>query len=506
MSVPTSPLVTDLYQLTMVQGYREAGLRDREACFDLFFREHPFQGGFSVAAGLEEALLFLESMRFTEEDLAYLDSVGLFRREFLDDLREFRFTGEIHAVPEGSLVFPMEPILRVQGRLDECQLVESVLLNIVNFQSLIATKAARICQEAAPRPVLEFGLRRAQGIDGALTASRAAYIGGCAATSNLQAGRTYGIPVAGTHAHSWVMAFDDELESFRAFARVYPAHTILLVDTYDTLRSGVPNAIRVAREMRERGEALRGIRLDSGDLAYLSVEARRMLDEAGFPEVEITCSSDLDEYIIHDMKSQGARIDSFGVGTNLVTAKGDPAFNGVYKMAAIRRNGQPWEMRLKISEARRKSTLPGVKQVWRLYNGRGEMAADWIELVDSEPIDFSRGVWGYHPVLPYQKTLYDGITRAEPRLVRVFREGRRSLDSPPLSEVRSRLRRELDAFHPTMRRLLNPHVYKVSVGPDLEQAALRLREESGAEAPASRPVQPQPGNEPDRPGRGTGSR
>lgn len=481
MTAPATPLFTDLYQLTMMQGYRSTGLHRKEACFDLFFRHHPFRGGYSIAAGLEDALTFLETARFDGSDLDYLRSLGLFAVEFLDGLRAFGFSGTVHAVMEGTVVFPNAPVLRVEGPMDECQLVESSLLNIVNFQSLIATKAARVCQEVGGENVMEFGLRRAQGPDGALTASRAAYIGGCASTSNVLAGKVHGIPVGGTHAHSWVMAFDSELEAFRAFARIYPRDTVLLTDTYDTLRSGVPNAIRVALEMRERGESLKGIRLDSGDLAYLSIEARRMLDEAGLDGVKIVCSGDLDEHILHDMKAQGARIDLYGVGTNLATAQGDPAFPGVYKMAALRDPGGPWEMKLKIADGRKKSTLPGVKQVWRLHDASGEMMADWIELEDAAPADgaadFTKGVVGHHPVLTYQKKRYDGIAAAVPLLEPVFKGGRRLGPPRSLGESRERVRAQLAGLHPTMRRLLNPHIYKVSIGPRLMQETDRLRSE-----------------------------
>jgi len=479
MSVPRSPLVTDFYQLTMVQGYRRAGMHEYRACFDLFFREHPFGGGFTVFAGLDEALRFLETLRFGEDDLAYLAEQDVFSASFLDELRALRFTGDVHAVPEGTLVFPFEPLLRITAPLDEAQLVESTLLNIVNFQTLIATKAARICQEAGWENVMEFGLRRAQGQDGARTAVRAAYIGGCTATSNVDAGREYGVPVSGTHAHSWVMAFPDELTAFREYVASYPEGAILLVDAIDTLASGVPNAITVAREMESRGQRLFGVRLDSGDLAYLSIETRRRLDEAGLDYVKIVASSDLDERIIHDFKSQGARIDLYGVGTKLVTADGDPALTGVYKLAAVKPPGEPWRNRLKISEGGKKATLPGLKIVWRLYRESGEMMADWIELEGPEP-EFADGVWGYHPMLEYEKKLYRDVARAENLLRPVFRDGKPIEASPPLGAIRDRVRAQLETLHPTMRRLLNPHLYKVSIGPRLLEERRRLREEATA--------------------------
>jgi len=478
MTVPSSPLVTDLYQLTMIQGYWLAGIHRREACFDYFFRHQPFGSGYTVFAGLEDTLRFLEGLRFAGPELDYLRSLDLFRPELIEHLRALRFTGQVHAVPEGSLIFPIEPVLRVQGPLEECQLVESALLNTLNFQSLIATKAARVCQEAGGDNVMEFGLRRAQGVDGALSAARAAYIGGCAATSNVQAGQTYGIPVSGTHAHSWVLAFPSELEAFRQFARAYPTKCILLVDTYDTLRSGVPNAIRVGLEMKARGERLAGIRLDSGDLAYLSAEARRMLDEAGLTDTLICCSSDLDEFIIRDLNAQGARIDLYGVGTNLVTARGEPALPGVYKIAALRGEGDEWQMKLKWSEGLKKSTLPGIKQVWRLRGPEGSMLADWIEMDGITP-DVEQGLWGFHPSDDHAKTLYAGIDRAEPLLVPVLRDGTVCADLPPLGRIRDRVRGELEGLHPTMRRLLNPHVYKVSLGPELKAITTRMLDQTG---------------------------
>ena len=473
MSVPDTALFTDFYQLTMMQGYYRAGLHERQSCFDLFFRYNPFGGGYTIAAGLEEALKFLESISFSDDDIKFLKENGLFENDFLEQLKGLRFTGDVHAVAEGTPVFPMEPILAVRGELWQCQLVESALLNIINFQSLIATKSARVCLEAGRDNVLEFGMRRAQGEDGAITAARAAYIGGCMATSNVAAGRMYGIPLQGTHAHSWVMAFESELEAFRKYAELYPQNSVLLVDTYNTLKSGVPNAITVALEMKERGEKLTGIRLDSGDLAYLSQEARKMLDGAGLNDTKIICSGDLDEFIIHDLKAQSAKIDIFGVGTKLVTACGDPALPGVYKMAAWRESGR-WVMKLKISDSMKKSTLPGVKQVWRMRNGNGDMTADLVELEDSKP-DFSRPVCGHHPFMEYQKKFYDNVERAEPLLEPVFSGGRITGKTVPLKDIRNKVGEELKRLHPTFKRLLNPHIYKVSLGPALMEQTRKLR-------------------------------
>lgn len=477
MSVPPTPLLTDMYQLTMMQGYLREGMNRYDACFDMFFRHIPFKGGYAVFAGLSEALEFLETLRFSEKDLKYLSSLGIFRGDFIDYLKNLRFTGDVHAMEEGSVVFAREPIMRVTGPLDQLQLVETAVLNTVNFQSLIATKAARVCQEAGEDNVMEFGARRAQGVDGALSAARAAYIGGAESTSNVHAGLVYGITIRGTHSHSWVTAFEDELEAFRAFARTYPKSTILLVDTYDTLKSGMPNAIRVGLEMKEHGEKLLGVRLDSGDLAYLSNEARRMLDEAGLDYVKIVGSGDLDEHIIHDLNAQGAKIDIYGVGTRLATAYDEPALPGVYKMSAIRPSGGSWEPKLKLAEGVEKATLPGLKQVWRLYNRSGEMMADIVEMED-EKIDFSKGVWGFHPVSEYQRKFYEGISEARPSLKQVLRSGEIVAPAPPLPQIRQRVKDELKTLHPTYRRLMNPHVYKVSLGPKLNEVTRQMREDA----------------------------
>jgi len=473
MTFPGSGLATDHYQLTMMQGYLATGLNGHDACFDLFFRSNPFNGGYTLTAGLDEALMFLEELRFHPDDIEYLAELGLFKPEFLKYLESFRFTGDVFAVPEGAVMFPMEPVVRVIAKLDQCQLVESALLNIINFQSLIATKAARVCHEAGEDNVLEFGLRRAQGHDGALTAARAAYIGGCAATSNVEAGKVYGIPVRGTHAHSWVTAFPDEITAFRKFVELYPDNSILLVDTYDTLNSGVPAAIQVGLEMRRNGRKLGGIRLDSGDLAFLSIRTRKMLDEAGLVDTMIVCSSELDEFIIHDLNSQGARIDIFGVGTKLISANGDPALSGVYKMAAIREQGGQWRNTIKKTEGLKKATLPGVKQVWRLLDSDNEMMGDIIELEDEKP-DFSAGIQGVHPFLKDIGKIYDGIKSAGQLLAPSMVNGRRLAESPSLRQIRARAKKELDRLHPTTRRLLNPHEYKVSVGPQLNELTQKL--------------------------------
>lgn len=469
-----SPLWTDLYELTMMGGFLDHGLADRRAVFDLFFRRIPHDGGYAVAAGLEDALDFLSRIRFLPEELDYLSGLSLFAPEFLARLREFRFTGTVHALPEGTPVFAYEPILRLEASLLEAQLVESGLLNLINFSTLIASKAARVAAEAGADNVVEFGLRRAQGPDGSLSATRAAFIGGVSATSNVYAARRLGIPPRGTHAHSWVMAFPDELSAFRAYAATYPDSCILLVDTYDTLGSGVPNALTVGRELRACGGQLAGIRLDSGDLAYLSIEARRRLDEAGFETTRIVASGDLDEWIIHDLVSQGARIDLWGVGTRLVTGGHNPALGGVYKLAAIERNGHLLPT-MKVSDNPAKETLPGRKQVWRLYDADGAMLADVLALDDEAIAPRAGSLLGFNLHHEYQKKEYH-YAEARPLLEKVMEAGRVVAPRRPLAQVRADAQAELARLHPTSRRLLNPHVYKVSITQPLLELRRRLRD------------------------------
>jgi nicotinate phosphoribosyltransferase len=463
---PPSALLTDLYELTMLRGYHRLGMHRRDTCFEMFFRRPPFNGGFAVAAGLEDALRFLQQLHFAEDDLAYLAGLELFDDEFLDHLRAFRFTGDIYAIPEGEIVFPGEPLLRVHGALEECQFIETALLTIVNFQTLVATKAARVCGAAGGDNVLEFGLRRAQGPDGGLSASRAAYLGGCGSTSDVEAGRLWGIPVRGTHAHSWVLAFPNELDAFRAFAEVYPRNCILLVDTFDTLRSGVPNAIRVGREMKARGCHLLAIRLDSGDSAGLAIESRRMLDQAGLTEVKILCSGDLDEYAIQELKSKKAPIDMFGVGTRLVTAHDDPSLTGVYKMAAMRGADGAWSATMKLSDEDAKATLPGVKQVWREFEGGGMMVRDVVELTDTNDYLPPAPTADPNPQTPNPK----------PLLTRVMARGSVTTPFPPLVELRARCLSNLERLPAEVRRLSDPARYDVALGPRLQAESQRLRE------------------------------
>lgn len=465
-------LLTDLYQLTMAAGYWQSGAASGpaapEAVFHLTYRKPPFGGGYVIAAGLAPAIDYLRSLRFTPDDVAYLatltDQGGrpLFATGFLGYLAELKLALTVDAVPEGTLVFPHEPLLRVRGPIIHAQLVETALLTILNFQSLVATKAARIVQAARGAPVLEFGLRRAQGIDGGLSASRAAYLGGAAATSNVLAGKQFGIPVRGTHAHSWVMFHGDELEAFRAYARAMPGNCTFLVDTYDTL-AGVRHAIMVAQELRTSGYELAGIRLDSGDLAYLSIEARRLLDAGGFPKARIVASNDLDEHLITSLQEQGARIDTFGVGTRLVTAFDQPALGGVYKLGATRIPGQPWRHVIKLSEQPIKISNPGVLGVKRLRRGTGaatEMVGDIIYDVEaglSTPL-------ALHDIdAPQRAPVTPGHDTASDLLVTYLDAGRLVREPESLAEARTRAATELAQLSPRTRRFLNPQPYPVGL-------------------------------------------
>lgn len=468
-------LLTDLYQLTMAYGYWKAGVAGQDAVFHLYFRKNPFGGGFTIAAGLEQAIEYLERFRFTSDDLDYLaglegnDGKPLFEDGFLRALEELQPAWDVDAVEEGTAVFAHEPLLRVRGPVLQGQLLETPLLNLINFQTLIATKAARVCLAAGDDPVLEFGLRRAQGIDGGLSASRAAYAGGCSATSNVLAGKLWNIPVRGTHAHSWVMFFDDEREAFRQYAAAMPNNCVFLVDTYDTLQ-GVHNAIAAAHELRQRGFELAGIRLDSGDLAYLSIEARKLLDEAGFPKARIVASNDLDERLIESLKQQGARIDLWGVGTKLATAYDQPALGGVYKLGGITGPDGQWQHKIKLSEQTAKVTTPGIQQV-RRYSSEGRFVADAIFDQTGAPFD---GTTIIDPLDPTRrKTIADG-TAFEDLLKPVFRKGARVYDPPPLDAVRARVRSQLEQLHAGIKRFVHPHGYPVGLEQQLHQLKTRL--------------------------------
>ena len=472
---PSLALLTDLYQLTMAYGYWKSGVAGREAVFHLSFRQNPFGGGFAIACGLNSVIDFVNGFSFDVSDRAYLaelrgnDGKPLFEAEFLDFLCALELSCDLDAIPEGTAVFAHEPLLRVQGALVACQLLETPLLNLINFPTLIASKAARVCHSTQGDPVLEFGLRRAQGIDGALTASRAAYIGGCAATSNVLAGKLYDIPVRGTHAHSWIMSFDTEIEAFRAYAEAMPNNCLFLVDTYDTLE-GVRRAVEIGHILRRRGHKLLGIRLDSGDLAYLSIEARRILDEAGFPEAIITASNDLDEHLIESLKQQGAKIGLWGVGTKLATAYDQPALGGVYKLTAIRAPGGSWQYKVKVSEQTAKVTTPGILQVRRYYDQAG-FVADAIFDTASEP---NPGCTIVDPLDPTRQKQIAADTAYTDLLVPVFRAGKPVYEPRSIHATRQLARNQLARFHAGIKRFANPHQYPVGLEQRLHELKMAL--------------------------------
>lgn len=458
-------MMTDLYQLTMMYGYFKTGMRDNLATFDMFYRSKDATTHYAIMAGLEQLIEYLENLRFDEESLSYLRGLGIFDEDFLDELRNFEFHGDVYAVPEGTIVFPGEPLIRVTAPIFEAQLVETALLNIINHQTLIATKASRVVQAAEGGTVMEFGLRRAQGPDAGIYGARAAIIGGCKSTSNVLTGQMYNIPIAGTHAHSWVMSFPDEITAFRKYAEMFPTSCLLLVDTYDTLKSGVPNAIQVFDELRAQGHEPVGIRLDSGDLAYLSREARKMLDAAGYPNTIICASGDLDENLIRDLKLQGACIDTWGVGTKLITSEDCPSLGGVYKMSAETVDGRVIP-KIKISENPVKITNPGVKKLWRIYdNTTGKATADLIAL-DYESFDTTRPLTIYDPVNTWKSMTLTDYTMKELQ-VKVFEGGKRVYDSPSLQEIQQHCQDDLDTFWDQYKRLLNPHRYKVDLSDSL---------------------------------------
>jgi nicotinate phosphoribosyltransferase len=469
-------MLTDLYQLTMMYGYYRTGRHKNRAVYDLFFRKQGEMTNYALCAGLEQVIELIGNLRFEREDVEYLRSLRLFDEDFLAMLKDFRFTGDLYAIPEGTVVFPMEPLVRVDAPLCEAQLVETALLNIVNHQTLIATKASRVVYAAGGDAVLEFGLRRAQGPDAGIYGARAAIIGGCASTSNVMTARMFGATAAGTHAHSWVMSFPDELSAFRAYADIYPDTCMLLVDTYDTLKSGVPNAIRVFRELREKGREPVGVRLDSGDLAYLSKQARRMLDEAGFTGARIFASGDLDEYTIADLKQQGARIDVWGVGTRLITGHGHPALGGVYKLAAGYEDGVPVP-KLKVSENVWKITNPGVKKIARLYSNTDGKAIGDLMMLEGEEIDDGNPLRLFDEIETWkQMTVTDYHARY---LLRpIFSGGELVYKSPPLQEIKEYAAREKATFWDEFMRIKRPHIYKVDLSDKLYDLKRKLLAES----------------------------
>ena len=451
-------LLTDLYELTMMQGYYKTK-NDNRVVFDAFFRENPFKGGYSIMAGLEQVIDYVKNLRFDEEDIEYLRSLHIFEEDFLDYLKDFKFSGDIYAIPEGSIIFPREPLVKVIAPVMEAQLLETALLNIVNHQCLVATKASRVCDAAEGDGVMEFGLRRAQGPDAGTYGARAAVIGGCNGTSNVLAGKLFNIPVKGTHAHSWIMSFPDEYTAFKKYADLYPDACILLIDTYDTIKSGLPNAIRVFKEMKEAGikPKLYGIRMDSGDLAYLSKKVRAMLDEAGFPDAVISASNDLDEHLIASLKRQGATITSWGVGTHLITAKDNPSFGGVYKLAAIEKDGK-FEPKIKLSENTEKVTNPGNKTIYRIYTkDQHKIEADVICFAD-EKINENEDLNLFSPTSPWKRTKYEaGTFTVREMLVPIFKNGECVYTSPSVMEIRDICAKEKDTLWAECRRFDNPH-------------------------------------------------
>lgn len=465
-------MLMDFYELTMANGYFSADKQDMIAHFDMFFRTVPDGGGFAIMAGVEQLVEYLRDLKFTAEDIAYLRERGM-REEFLDYLKNFRFCCDVWAVPEGTPVFPGEPIVKVRGPVVQAQLVETMILLCINHQSLIATKANRIVRAAQGRAIMEFGSRRAQGFDGAVYGARAAYIGGCAGTACTLSDTRFGVPALGTMAHSWVQLFDSEYEAFKAYATEYPDACTLLVDTYDVLRSGVPNAIRVFDEvLKPRGHRPKGVRIDSGDITYLSRKVRKMLDEAGYPDCGIVASNALDEYLIRDMIQQGAQITSFGVGERLVTSSSNPVFGGVYKLCAVEQDGVV-EPKIKISENAAKVTTPGVKMVYRLYDkDTGKAIADLITLAD-EVIDDSKPYELFDPVFTWKRKTVENFT-ARPLLVQMFQNGECVYSLPDLQTIRQYCKAQIDTLWEEVLRFENPHNYYVDLSQKLWDEKHRL--------------------------------
>ena len=464
-------LLTDLYQITMAQGYWACGKLEEEGCFHIFFREPPFKGGYAIASGMDHIAEVVENFSFSDKSIEYLASIDapgggkLFNPEFLEYLRTLELTVDIDAVREGTVVFPNDPIVRVTGPIVQCQLLETQLLNCVNFETLAATKAARVCL-AAETPVAEFGLRRAQGESGGMRASRACIVGGCASTSNVLAGREYGLPVSGTHAHAWVMAFDDELEAFRAYAKEFPTNCVLLVDTYNVLRHGVPDAIKVFDEvLKPMGKRPKGIRIDSGDIAYLSKKARQMLDAAGYPDCTVCASNSLDEYIVRDLILQGARVDSFGIGENMITAKSDPVFGGVYKLAAVKEDDGSYTPKMKLSESVEKMTIPCLKKVWRIYDEDGKAQADLITMAD-EVVDTKNGITLFDPIETWKECTYVNST-ARCISTPIYENGKRVYTSPNLADIRKFCKAQVGTLWDEVKRFENPHRYYVDLSRNL---------------------------------------
>lgn len=461
-------LLTDLYQLTMMNAYLETDKAETLANFDVFYRSKQYVE-YALCAGLEQVIEYINNLHFTQDDISYLRSLNIFGEKFFEKIKDFKFTGSISAIKEGEIVFPGEPILEITAPLYQAQLVETAILNIINHQTLIATKAMKICQEAKAS-VMEFGLRRAQGPDAGIYGARAAIIGGCSSTSNVLAAKMYDVPCSGTHAHSWVMSFDSELEAFRAYAEIYPKNCLLLVDTYDTLRSGIPNAIKIFDEMKAKGLKPIGIRLDSGDLAYLSKKARKMLDDAGHKDCKICASGDIDEYILSALNQQNAKIDIYGIGTKLITSSLVPALGGVYKMSAIMENGV-WIPKIKLSDTVEKITNPGIKTVYRIYDSDRMAVADLICLKD-EFFDTSKPLTIFHPLETWKKTTFSEYSMRN-LMTDIFVDGKQVYFSPSLKEIADYSKLTQSEFWEEYRRLVNPHSYKV----DLSEKLYNLKQE-----------------------------
>ncbi|MBR1876478.1 MAG: nicotinate phosphoribosyltransferase [Lachnospiraceae bacterium] len=476
-------LLTDLYELTMMQGYFKNENANRNVIFDMFYRTNPMESGYAIMAGLEQVIDYIKNLRFEAEDIEYLRSLGIFRNDFLEYLKNFRFTGSIWSIPEGEVIFPREPIVKVMAPIMQAQLVETALLNIINHQSLIATKTSRVCYASRGDGVMEFGLRRAQGPDAGIYGARAAMIGGCIGTSNVLCGQLFDVPVKGTNAHSWVMSFPDELTAFRKYAEIYPDSCLLIADTYDSLKSGVPNAIKVFQELKDKGIHPKqyGVRFDSGDLAYLSKKARKMLDDAGFPDAIISASNDLDEFLIDSLKAQGAKITSWGVGTNLITSKDWPAFGGVYKLAAVQDENGTFIPKIKLSENSEKVTNPGNKKIYRIYDEEKKVKADLICL-EEETFTEDSEILLFDPHEPWKKT------RLKPRqftlreiMIPVFKDGRCVYTSPSVMEIRDFCLKELDMLWDETRRLVNPHMIYVDLSQKLYDMKINLLNEMSVE-------------------------
>ena len=477
-------LLTDLYEITMMQAYFKNNNKNKMAIFDVFYRKNPMDGGYAISAGLEQVIEYINNLHFTEDDINYLASLKIFEDDFLDYLKNFKFTGDIYAIPEGSVMFPREPMLKVIAPIMEAQFIETAILNILNHQSLIATKAARICYAAEGDGIMEFGLRRAQGPDAGIYGARAAVIGGCAGTSNVLTGQMFDVPVMGTHAHSWIMSFDDEYTAFYTYAKLYPMACTLLVDTYDTLNSGVPNAIKVFKQIKKEGIELKnyGIRLDSGDLAYLSKKARKMLDDAGFKDATITASNDLDGFLIASLKMQGAEITNWGVGTNLITSKDCPSFGGVYKLAAIMEDGENFTPKIKLSDNSEKITNPGNKKIYRIYEKKNNKIKADLNCLENETFTENEDMHLFDPHEPWKKTvLKAGTFTLKEMLVKVFDKGQCVYHSDSVMKLRDFAISELETLWEETKRFENPHQVYVDLSQKLYDIKISLLEKMSKE-------------------------